>query len=155
MDSSEEINFRYRGLSFISLPQIFKGNPPSTSISIFRRLGIRLNCASPCCVCVYLSAASSFFFFFFLLLFFLIETHVHVGHGIVSGSRALCTGATTSLTSKYFTGMCHTSKSHALFTGLTNFFFQQLFSLKMSLTALFTHLKIILLSCSQFSIFSF
>ena len=37
----------------------------------------------------------------------------------------------------------------------TNFIFYQFFSLKMGPTVLFTHLKIILLQCFQFSVFSF
>ena len=39
--------------------------------------------------------------------------------------------------------------------GPTNFTFQQLFLLKMGPTILFTHLKIILLQCFQFSVFNF
>ena len=42
----------------------------------------------------------------------------------------------------------HCSQTH-------KFHFLSIFSLKMGLTALFTHLKIILLQCFQFSIFSF
>ena len=47
------------------------------------------------------------------------------------------------------------SGSHALFTGPINLFFSTKFSLKMSPNKLFTHLKIILLQCFQFSIFNF
>ena len=57
----------------------------------------------------------------------LLRPPFHVGHGTISGSRALCTGPTTYLTSKYFTGMCHTSGSRALFTGPTNLFFSYFF----------------------------
>ena len=48
-------------------------------------------------------------------------------------------------------GMLSVSGSRALFTGPTNIFFQQIFLLKIDLTALFTHLKIILLQYFQFS----
>ena len=46
------------------------------------------------------------------------------------------------------------SGSHALFTGLINLFFSAKLLLKMGLTVLLTHLKIILLQCFQFLIFS-
>ena len=49
--------------------------------------------------------------------------------------------------------LCFSSGSRALFTGPTNPFSTK-FSLKMGLTALFTHLKIILLQCFQFSVFN-
>ena len=41
---------------------------------------------------------------------------------------------------------------HILFTGPTSLYLEKI--LKMSLTTLFTHLKIILLQCLQFSVFS-
>ena len=66
-------------------------------------------------------------FVFSFFFFFLFKTAIYVGHGAVSGPRALCTGPTTSLISKYFTGMCHTSRSRALFTEPTNLFCHQLF----------------------------
>ena len=134
MDSSEEINFCYRGLSFISLPQIFKGNPPSTSISIFRRLGICLDCVSPCCVCVYLSSSSSYLF-----IYWFIETHVSCGARYCKWVPCIMYGATISLTNKYFTEMymCHTSGSRALFMKLTNFFLVT-FSLKIGLSTIHT-----------------
>ena len=41
------------------------------------------------------------------------------------------------------------NQQNILFTGITNYIFQQLFTLKMGPTILFTHLKIILLRCFQ------
>ena len=66
-------------------------------------------------------AFSSFFFPFFS--FFLLACAFHVGVS-TSGSHALCTGPTTSLTIQIFTGMALFSGSHILFTEPTNLFIQ-------------------------------
>ena len=66
-------------------------------------------------------AFSSFFFPFFSI--FLLACAFHVGVS-ASGSHALCTGPTTSLTIQIFTGMALFSGSHILFTGPTNLFIQ-------------------------------
>ena len=92
------------------------------------------------CVCV-----------IYLFIYFY-QKHVNTA---TSGSRALCTGPTPLSTSTHWPCYGTVSGSHVLFTRPTNLTFQQLFSLKMGHTVLFTHLKIILLQYFQFSIFSF
>ena len=57
------------------------------------------------------------------------------------------------ITSKHNTEMCHTSGSHALFTGPTNPIFSAISLLKMGLMVLFTHLKNYFVTV--FSVFSF
>ena len=98
-----------------------------------------------CCVCVFL-----LLFFYFLFLFFFIENCISRGILSISGSYALCTGPTTSLSSKILTKMC-LSVSPVHYSQDPQTFFLTKHSLKMDLTALFTHLKIILLQCFQFS----
>ena len=86
---------------------------------------MHLDCNWQLCVYVFL-----FFQFFFLL-------------------RSAPSGGTLSVT-KISKEIAMFNRSRALFMGLTNFFFQQ-FSLKINLTVLFIHLKIILLQYFQFS----
>ena len=60
------------------------------------KFSTRLDCVFGAAICV----------FAFSFLFYFIEKHVSHGILFVSGSRALCTGSTTSLTKKIFTRMC-------------------------------------------------
>ena len=64
---------------------------------------------------------------------------------------SLCSGSSFCAFSSYTFLLC---ESNTLFTRLTNIFFLAKTTLKLGLTALFTHLKIILLQYFQFSIIS-
>ena len=95
--------------------------------------------------------SSSFLLFIFI---FFIEKCISRGILSISGSCALCTGPTTSLSSKILTRMC-LSVSPMHYSQDPQTFFLTKHSLKMDLIALFTHLKIILLQYFQFLVFSF
>ena len=87
--------------------------------------------------------------FAFSFFFFLLRPTIYVGHTALNGPHALCAGPTTSLTSKYFIRMCHTSGSRALFTGPTNLFFINFF-IKNEFYGTIHIYKIILLQYFQF-----
>ena len=87
--------------------------------------------------------------FAFALFIYFYQKHVNTA---TSGSRALCTGPILLSTSTHWPCYDTVSGSHVLFTRLTNLTFQQFFSLEIGHTILFSHLKIILLQCFQFSI---
>ena len=86
-------------------------------------------------ICIWIATGSWAFTFSSFFSFFLL--------------RSAPSGGTLSVT-KISKEIAMFNRSRALFMGLTNFFFQQ-FSLKINLTVLFIHLKIILLQYFQFS----
>ena len=94
------------------------------------KFSTRLDCVFGVAICV----------FAFSFLFYFIEKHVSHGILFVSGSRALCTGSTTSLTKKIFTRMCLPVVSCTIH-GTHKPLFLTKFLLKMGVMALFIHLK--------------
>ena len=89
------------------------------------------------CFCILL-------FFFFFFFFFL-----HTFQG-TSATEEYCSVLFGRV---FLTFLSISGPVHCLWTH--KFHFLSIFSLKMSPTVLFTHLKIILLQCFQFSVFSF
>ena len=84
----------------------------------------------------------------FLFIFIFIEKHMKMLS--ISGSPTLCTGPTTSLTNKISGGQCCPVGLCTIYRTQKPLFSTKL-SLKMGPTALFTHLKIIILQYFQFS----
>ena len=110
----------------------------STNVDLIQKipLSMRLDCVS--------GAAFVFSFFFFS---FFIEKCISSGILSVNGSCLLCTGPTTSLTSKIFTGMCLSMGPVQHYSFTHKSLFSTKLSLKMGPIILFTYLKIILLQC--------
>ena len=101
--------------------------------------GVRLD---PRCVCCVLSFLRFLFFFFF---FFFFTPFPQQAALFMYGTWTV---AATFDRSSVNSASVHYSRTH-------KFHFLSNFSLKMGLTVLFTHLKIILLQYFQFSVFSF
>ena len=97
--------------------------------------GVRLD---PRCVCCVLSFLRFLFFFFFTPF---------------PQQAALFMYGTWTVAATFDRSSVNSSSVH--YSRTHKFHFLSNFSLKMGLTVLFTHLKIILLQCFQFSVFSF
>ena len=81
------------------------------------KFSTRLDCVFGAAICV----------FAFSFLFYFIEKHVSHGILFVSGSRALCTRSTTSLTKKIFTKMCCQWVSCTIYGTHKPLFFNKIF----------------------------
>ena len=93
-------------------------------------------------LCVCLDSKSAFPSCVFIFIFFLFSRVLeYCGYCSMNSNRKCWLSAVNSV-------HMHYSRTH-------KFHFLSIFSLKMGFTALFTHLKIILLQCFQFSVFSF